>query len=72
MSNDAGAALLQKREGDELLSGARRIGEAIKKPERHVRWRWERGAYKGVVFQLPGSTMLHAWKSDLLALYSPK
>jgi len=55
-----------------VASGARAIGKEINENERAVRWQYEQGRFKGVVFRLPGSKMLRARKPDLHLLYSPK
>jgi hypothetical protein len=57
--------------GDDLVRGARAIGEETGETERQVRWHYEAGHYAGVVFKLPNSKMLMARKSALRALYSP-
>jgi hypothetical protein len=63
-------ALAEPRLGDELVRGARAIGEETGEKERQVRWHYEAGHYDGVVFKLPGSKMLLAYRSDLRRLHA--
>jgi hypothetical protein len=56
--------------GDDLVRGARAIGEETGETERQVRWHHEAGHYRGVIFKLPGSKTLIARRSQLRALYS--
>jgi hypothetical protein len=63
-------ALAEPRLGDELVRGARAIGEETGETERQVRWHYEVGHYDGVVFKLPGSKMLLAYRKDLRRLHA--
>jgi hypothetical protein len=63
-------ASAEPRLGDDLVRGARGIGEETGETERQVRWRYEAGHYDGVVFKLPGSKMLLAYRSDLRRIHA--